>query len=191
MKNYFTKQDEKLKWNEGKSEVVLKTAVCNVTKRHNTSYTGIEGDYVVLDAPDWVIIIPETDKKFLMVKQFRHGENGLSIEFPGGVVDKGESPETAAGRELKEETGYKAGKLIKLGSCNPNPAIFSNHVHFYLAEELVKDGKQNLDDDELINCIEMTKMEVLEGMGTPQFPHALMGTAMSMYFTHRKECILF
>ena len=191
MKNYFTEQDEKLKWTEGKSEVVFKTAVCNVTKRHNTSYTGIEGDYVVLDAPDWVIIIPETDKKFLMVKQFRHGENGLSIEFPGGVVDKGESPETAARRELKEETGYKAEKLIKLGSCNPNPAIFSNHVHFYLAEELVKDGKQNLDDDELINCIEMTKMEVLGGMGTPQFPHALMGTAMSMYFTHRKECILF
>ena len=181
MKNYFSPEDERLVWKEGKSETLLKTVVCSITKRHNTSSDGTEGDYIIMDAPDWVIVIAEHNDKFLMVKQWRHGEAGLSIEFPGGVIDKGEEPEQAARRELEEETGYKAGKLTKLGTVNPNPALFSNHVHFYLAQELQATGKQNLDEDEFINCMELSKEEVLEGMGTEQFPHAIMGMALSLY----------
>ncbi len=184
MKNYFSPDDEKLKWKEGKAEELLKTVVCSVTKRHNTSSDGTEGDYIIMNAPDWVIVIAELNDNFLMVKQWRHGEAGLSIEFPGGVIDKGENPEQAARRELEEETGYKAGKLTKLGSVNPNPALFSNHVHFYLAEDLQATGKQCLDEDEFINCMELSKKEVLDGMGTEQFPHAIMGMALSLYIKH-------
>lgn len=184
MKNYFLPEDEKLKWKEGPSEPLLKTVVCTVTKRHNVSSDGTEGDYIIMDAPDWVIVIPENNDKFLMVKQWRHGESALSVEFPGGVIDKGEELEQAARRELEEETGFKAGKLIKLGSVNPNPALFKNHVHFYLAQDLKATGKQNLDDDEFINCMELSKEEVLEGMGTEQFPHAIMGMALSLYIKH-------
>ena len=75
--------------------------------------------------------------------------------------------------------------LIKLGAVNPNPALFDNHVHFYLAQELEATGKQHLDEDEFINCMELTKEEVLEGMGTPQFPHAIMGMALSLYIKHK------
>ncbi len=184
MKNYFLPEDEKLKWKEGPSEPLLKTVVCTVTKRHNVSSDGTEGDYIIMDAPDWVIVIPEHNDKFLMVKQWRHGESALSVEFPGGVIDKGEEPEQDARRELEEETGFKAGMLIKLGSVNPNPALFKNHVHFYLAQDLKATGKQNLDDDEFINCMELSKEEVLEGMGTEQFPHAIMGMALSLYIKH-------
>lgn len=185
MKNYFSKEDEKLKWKEGKSETLLKTVVCTINKHHNISSDGTEGDYIIMDAPDWVIVIAVHNEKFLMVKQWRHGEAALSIEFPGGVIDKGETPEAAALRELKEETGYKAGKLTKIGMVNPNPALFSNHVHFYLAEELEATGKQCLDKDEFINYMELSKEEVLEGMGTGQFPHAIMGMALSLYIKHR------
>ena len=184
MQNYFSKEDDKLKWTEGEPKELLKTVVCKVTSRHNTSYDGTEGDYIIMEAPDWVIVIPEKDDKFLMVKQWRHGESALSVEFPGGVIDKGEEPEQAARRELEEETGCRAGKLIKLGSVNPNPALFSNHVHFYLAQELSATGKQHLDEDEFINCMELSKNEVLEGMGTAQFPHAIMGMALSLYIKY-------
>ena len=85
---------------------------------------------------------------------------------------------------LEEETGCRAGKLIKLGSVNPNPALFSNHVHFYLAQELSATGKQHLDEDEFINCMELSKTEVLEGMGTEAFPHAIMGMALSLYIKY-------
>jgi hypothetical protein len=57
-------------------------------------------------------------------------------------------------------------------------------VHFFLAEDLQATGKQNLDEDEVINCMELTKKEVLEGMGTEQFPHAIMGMALSLYIKH-------
>ena len=185
MKNYFTEDDDKLKWEEGKPNPLLKTVVCTITSRHNFSRDGTEGDYIIMDAPDWVIVIAERNDKFILVKQWRHGEAALSVEFPGGVIDRGEEPEAAAKRELEEETGYKAGKLTKLGRVNPNPALFSNHVHFYLAEELQATGKQTLDDDEFINCMELTKEEVLEGMGTEQFPHAIMGMALSLYIKYK------
>ena len=184
MKNYFTAEDDKLKWNEGEPVSLLDTVVCSVTKRHNVSFGGIEGDYIIMNDQDWVIVIPEKEDNFLVVKQWRHGEAALSVEFPGGVIDAGETPEHAALRELEEETGYKAGKLIELGSVNPNPALFSNHVHFYLAKDLMATGKQTLDDDEFINCMELSKKEVLEGMGTEQFPHAIMGMALSLYIKH-------
>ena len=187
MKNYFTDKDENLKWTQGEVSTLLKTIIGNVTSHHNTSKSGVTGDYIIFDTPDWVIVIPERNDKFLMVKQWRHGENALSIEFRGGDIDKGEAPETAAVRELEEETGCKAGKLIKLGAVNPNPALFKNKVHVFLAQDLVSTGQQHLDHDEFINYIEMTKDEVIEGMGTEQFPHAIMGTALMYYLKYNRN----
>ena len=185
MKNYFTEDDEKLKWKTLGEKHILKTVVFDVNAYENISSTGIKGDYYVMKAPDWVITIPEKDGKFLMVKQWRHGEKALSVEFPGGVIDEGEEAEKAAARELLEETGCKAGKLIKLGKVNPNPALFSNHVHVFLAQDLISTGSQNLDDDEMINCMELSREEVLEGMGTQDFPHGLMAMAMCLYLKYK------
>ena len=186
MKNYSTEDDEKLKWKTLDEKEVLKTIVFDLTVQNNQNCNGGKGDYFVMKAPDWVITIPEKDGKFLLVKQWRHGEKALSVEFPGGVIDAGEEPETAAARELLEETGCKAGKLTKLGKVNPNPALFSNHVHVFLAEDLIPTGKQELDDDEFINCMELSKQEVLEGMGTEQFPHGLMSMALCLYLKSKK-----
>ena len=186
MSGYFTKDDEKLMWTSGKSELLLKTVVCDVTKSHRKSVSGVEGDYIILDAPDWVIVIAEKNDKFVMVKQFRHGENKLSIEFPGGVVDKGEDLETAALRELEEETGYKARKIEKLGKLNPNSALFSNHVHFYLATNLIQTGKQTLDNDEFINCMEIDKDEVFKNIGTEYFHSAIITAGITFYLTKKR-----
>ena len=185
MKSYFSKADEKLKWTEGECKTILSTCVFDVTSRHNVSSSGVSGDYIVMNARDWVVTIAEKDNNFLMVKQWRHGENKLSVEFPGGVIDAGEKPETAARRELEEETGFKTNKLTKLGSVNPNPALFSNHIHFFLAEDLIPTGKQHLDHDEFINYIEVPKDEIIKNMGTEEFPHGLMAAALFMYLKHR------
>ncbi|MCQ2591264.1 MAG: NUDIX hydrolase [Treponema sp.] len=186
MKSYFTEDDEKLKWKTNSTKKLLSTVVFDVTEQENQASNGLTGKYIITECPDWVITIPVHNEKIIMVKQWRHGEKALSVEFPGGVIDKNELPEKAAARELSEETGFKAGKLTKLGSVNPNPALFSNHVHVFLAEDLIQTGEQDLDSDEFINCMELSLEEVLEGMGTPEFPHAIMGTALAFYLKYLK-----
>lgn len=183
LKNYFTQDDEKLKWKTGEEKLLLNTCVFDIVSSHNVNEAGggVEGDYITVNAKDWVVVIPEFNDSFLLVKQWRHGEKALSIEFPGGVIDPGEEPEQAALRELTEETGFVPGKIVKIGEANPNPALFSNKVHFYLAQDLKKEKNQDLDDDEFINCIEVAKNDVLDLIGTMQFPHALMGTALASY----------
>ena len=123
-------------WKPTSKNILNKTVIGNLCEVESVSPENEKRKYIVLDAPDWVIVIPELGDFFLMVEQWRHGANQICKEFPGGVIDKGESPEAAALRELQEETGYKPKKLSKLGSMSPNPAIMSNKVHFFLAEDL-------------------------------------------------------
>lgn len=186
MANYFNQDDEKLKWSSLDKKTLLSTVVFDVTSQHCVSSEKLEGDYIICDARDWVTVIPEYENKFLMVKQWRHGEKSLSIEFPGGVIEKGEEPQKAALRELQEETGAVPGSLIELGCVNPNPALFSNHFHVYLAKDLKFTGKQNLDDDEYINCIELDKEEVIAQMGGKDFCHGLMAAALFLYLKHNR-----
>ena len=100
MNSYFNEDDEKLKWSTESKKTLLSTVVFDVTSHHCKSSENLEGDYIICDTKDWVIVIPEIDDKFLMVKQWRHGEKKLSLEFPGGVIDGGEEPEAAALQEL-------------------------------------------------------------------------------------------
>jgi len=141
--------------------------------------------FTVIDAMDWVIVVPvinnSSGKQFVMVWQWRHGSQCLSLEFPGGVMEGGENPKEAAIRELYEETGYKPEKLEKIGEFSPNPAIMSNKVHFFLAEDLKGDGKQNLDEDEYVEVAIVDTEEVTMGMGKEPYIHALMGTALALY----------
>jgi 8-oxo-dGTP pyrophosphatase MutT (NUDIX family) len=99
---------------------------------------GAEHDFFCIDSAEWVNIVPVTpDDQVVMVRQFRHGSESLTLEIPGGMVDPGEAPKETAARELLEETGYRAERVIPLGAVNPNPALFRNRVHTYLAEHCV------------------------------------------------------
>ncbi len=177
----------KLEWTETDSKVILHTRVFDVTERTSLSPEGKKGTYIVNNAPDWAIIIPVYEDNFLMVKQWRHGEKKVSIEFPGGVIEKGEDIQKGIERELLEETGAVAKKITKLAAVNPNPALFSNHVHIFCAEDLTFTGKQNLDEDEYLNCIKIPQEKVISEMGSSEYPHALMMAALFAWLRYKNE----
>jgi len=172
-------------WKEIDRKQVYTCRVFSVRDTTSVAPDGTKNVFSVIDAPDWAIVIPllETSagNKFLMVRQWRHGSGCLSLEFPGGVLEQGESEEMGAQRELAEETGWMAGKIKKLGDFSPNPAIMSNRVHVYLATELTFTGKQDLDDDEYVDVEQVPIEEVLKGMGKEPFVHALMASALCLY----------
>lgn len=177
--------DERLIWKKTSQELICHTPVFDVTRQHEVSATGIEGDYISVSARHWIVTIAEHDGMFVLVRQWRHGEQRITTEFPGGVGEPGEDPEVSAARELEEETGYRPGRMTLLGQTSPNPALFSNHVYYYLAEDLVQTGVQNLDRDEVLEFIELPIDEVIRNYGTPEYSHALMGTALALYMREK------
>jgi len=71
-------------------------------------------DFYTLWQPDWVLILARTKEgKWVMTEQYRHGTGKIALEFPAGIIDKGETPEEAAIRELQEECGYCLDKRLE------------------------------------------------------------------------------
>lgn len=97
-----------------------------------------------------VCIVPLTEDGFVYLeKQFRYPMGGVLTEIPAGKTDRGEDPFLAAKRELREETGLLAQKWTYLGEYYPSPAILSEKIQMYLAEELSQ-AETDPDDDEFL-----------------------------------------
>ena len=85
------------------------------------------------------------------VRQFRYAMGREVVELPAGKLEPGEQPDPAALRELREETGFCAKRLIKLSECYPSPGYTNEVLHLYLALDLTA-GEQQLDEDEQITA---------------------------------------
>jgi ADP-ribose pyrophosphatase len=84
-----------------------------------------------------VTIVPiDADGRILFVSQYRHATGNELLELPAGTLDEGESPENCALREIREETGYAAGNLTKLGEFYLAPGYSTEYMFVYLATEL-------------------------------------------------------
>ena len=106
-----------------------------------------------------VIILAINDKKEVVLeKQLREAIGKVNLELPAGMIDKGETPEEAAKRELEEETGFIANKLELLKTVYTTSGYSSEIIHIFLATELIE-GNKNLDDTEEILGLEFVKIE--------------------------------
>ena len=85
----------------------------------------------------------------ILVRQYRHITRDFSWEIPGGGILPGEPPEQAAQRELREESGYRAGHLRRLGGFWPNNAYLDEVIHVYMADDLVADPLPADEDEHL------------------------------------------
>jgi ADP-ribose pyrophosphatase len=117
----------------------------------------------VVKSPKAVGILPLIDKdKVILIRQFRFAINKEIWEIPAGKLDRGEKPEIGAKRELKEETGYEARELKKIGEFYLSPGYSTEYMYLFLARRLKK-GEQNLDKGEKIKEVKIfSKKEVLK-----------------------------
>lgn len=135
---------------------------------------GEEHRRVIIEADEWANVLPLTPSGMVvLVKQFRFGTRRVSLELPGGVIDHGEDPARAVARELEEETGYRAGRVVRLGAYDANPAHFTNRVHAFVALdcEPVHDGTPDQGEDVAVELVPKHRVRELVRDGT--ITHAL------------------
>ncbi|MFH0891139.1 MAG: NUDIX hydrolase [Candidatus Liptonbacteria bacterium] len=120
-------------------------------------HKGREVDFYFIERPFWSVILPITkDGEVLMIRQFKQGSETIMEELPAGVADfPSETPEQVIQRELEEETGYVAQKVISLGSCHYDSG--SSHAKFYcfLATGCEHNGRTELDETEQIELVKV------------------------------------
>ncbi len=97
--------------------------------------------------------------KLVMVRQFRYAAGKVVLEAPAGKIEKGEDPLLTAARELKEETGYTAGKIEHLSSFYSSIGYSTEVIHLYFAEDLTP-GETEFDDNEAIDIVEIDLAEL-------------------------------
>lgn len=149
--------------------------------------TGKRHTFYVLDTGDWINVVPVTkDDKVVLIRQFRHGIEEVTLEIPGGMVDDADgSPMESARRELLEETGYEAEELIHIGTMTPNPAILNNRCHTFLALNARLVAAPQMDGSEDIQTELVDAAEVPALIASGQINHALVIAAFYFYSQHQ------
>lgn len=181
-----------LYWASEKPEKIFKCPIFEVSKVRRESQDGRVGDFITVDCPEWVVIIPifkdeDGVTRVIVEQQYRHGSDSVTREFPAGLVEKDEDALTAAKRELLEETGLVAAKVTLLGNLSPNNAFMSNRQYFFLAEDLEKVSGQNLDQNEEIDILALPFEDVINEMGTGLSDNALMMAATGLLMKEERK----
>ena len=160
-------------------------------------------DFYTLWQPDWVLILARTaEGNWVMTEQYRHGTGKIALEFPAGILNKGETPEQAALRELQEECGYgidertltsslqtkdergineNIGKtehsnlkpITYLGTFPVNPDRHRGVFHVVFIDGVKKAGSTNFDSTEEIETRELSDEDLQKKMADGTFNHPL------------------
>ncbi|MDQ2720848.1 MAG: NUDIX hydrolase, partial [Bacteroidota bacterium] len=153
---------EAMKWKILSSEYLSKHQYFTARKDKCEAPDGkIIDEYFVVELPTTVCAVAITEEgEVLMVKQYRHPVKETILEIPGGFIDKNESPEQAAKRELKEETGYEFSSLINVGKIAANPGVLDNFTFLFLAQGGRKTSAQKLDKNEILEVEKISLPEL-------------------------------
>ena len=167
-------------WNIESEESLLKTPIFEIFKVRARSQLHKEkaGDFAVARCPDWVNIIALTDDdEIVFVEQYRHGTSNLTLEIPGGMVDPGEGMIEAGMRELAEETGFTGEGAELIGVVTPNPAFQTNRCGTVLVHGVRKTQELNLDPNEEIRVVMLSRDEISTRIARGDVHHALVVAA--------------
>lgn len=141
----------------------------------------------VVRHPGASAVVPIKDNgRVILIHQFRHAVGGYLYEVPAGTLAPDESPDACAMREVEEETGYRAGRLVRLGSIVTAPGFCDEQIHLYLATQL-QQTRQSLDHDEVLTVVEMTLDEAMARIHDNTIRDAKSIAALTLAYTRVKE----
>lgn len=176
--------EEKLKWKLLKEESIEKNQWIDIRRCEYQFPNGtIFGPYYNFSKRNYAIIVAQTeDGEFLCVKQYRHGIESITTEFPAGAIetadflnaeDKQYAAKVCAQRELKEETGYESNEWMSLITIPSSPTDADNYAYCFLAKNCKKTSSLHLDETESLEPLKLTNEEIDTLIENNQFQQPL------------------
>ena len=149
---------------------------------------GVETERAIVEHPGAVAVLAFIDEDLLLlVEQYRHPTGRRLLEIPAGTREDGEAPEETAHRELREETGYGAESLIRLGGAWMGPGFTSEYIDFYLATELFDSPLDSGDEEDLGAPVAITPDELDVAIADGKIEDAKTIVALHLYDIHLRS----
>lgn len=145
-----------------------------------------QASFEIVRHPGGAAILPLlADGRVVLVRQFRPAIGDMLLEIPAGRLEKGETPEKCAARELVEEVGYRAGRLERMGEMLTAVGFSDERLHLYLARDLTPTERAPEEDE----YIEPTLMPVEEAIAMVAAGKIVDGkTQLALLLYQRKFC---
>ena len=154
------------------SETILEGRAFKIRRDHLRAPDGRETRYDIVEHTGSVIMLPiDDDGNLLFVRQYRHAAGSDLLELPAGTRDADESYESCAAREMREETGFAAGVMEKVGEFYLAPGYSTEFMMVYVARHLVADPLPT-DADEFLQLERIPVQRALQMALDGQLPDA-------------------
>ncbi len=165
-----------------RDEMIYRGKIANV---HRVGLRTRDGDVVDRDFFDYpgavAVLAIRPDNKVVLIRNYRFAVNEQLWELCAGTLEEDEDPAACARRELIEETGYRAGRIEKLGEFYTAPGTTNEKMHAYLATDLVE-GEQALEKHEEIEVLLRTEQEVREMIAGGEIHDGKTIAALALYW---------
>jgi 8-oxo-dGTP pyrophosphatase MutT (NUDIX family) len=145
------------------------------------AHGGVIDAFHLIKGPDWGGVLALTEaSEVVLVRQYRHGFGGISVELPAGVIEDDEEPLAAVQRELLEETGYVAEEWRPLLSTQTEPTRHTTRAHFFCALGARRVAEAKLDVAEHLETFLLPAPELVAMLERGEIVHAVHVAAILM-----------
>lgn len=127
------------------------------------------------------VLLRAPDRRFVLVRQFRKAVEQVMTEVVAGIRHAGEDPADCARREIREETGYAVGRLVRMGTIFPTPGYVDERIEAFYAEAIGAASDRDLDEDERVEPVMVSESELAASIRRGELTDGKTLAAWAMY----------